>query len=140
MVGAKLNSRCVGAATACLVALALFVGPLCAGVCAGSTCVPQTANSNEGTGCHGMPHGKVAQFSAWDLNGTCPATQASLAVAGKPDFSVKCGTGSCEQKVFPVAGSNVGSGFSADSKLFLTSDGPPLRNSSSIANGVVLRT
>jgi hypothetical protein len=139
MIGAKLNSRYVGAATACLVALALFVGPLCRGMCAGSTCLAQAANSNDGTGCHGMAHGRGSQFSARDLGGTCRATVASLAVAGKPDFSVKCVTGSCEQKVFPAEVSNVGSGFDADSKLFLSSDGPPLRNPSSNVNGVELR-
>jgi len=43
MIGARRNARCVGAATACLVALALFVGPLCAGMCAGSICVARAA-------------------------------------------------------------------------------------------------
>lgn len=139
MIGAKLNSRYASAATACLVALALFVGPLCAGMCAGSTCVVRAANLNEETGCHRMAHGKVAQLSAQNLNGTCRAADASFAVAGKPDFSVKCGAVSCERKAFAEAIPNIGTGFSADSNLFLSSDGPPLRNSSSNVNGVVLR-
>jgi hypothetical protein len=139
MIGAKLNSRYVGAATACVVALALFVAPLCAGMCAGSTCLALAANSNKGTSCHGMAHGRGSQFSAPHLGGTCRAAVASLAVAGKPDFSVKCVTGSREQKVFPAEVSNVGSVFDADSKLFLSSGGPPLRNPNSNVNGVELR-
>jgi hypothetical protein len=139
MIGAKLNSRYVGAATACLVALALFIGPLCTGMCAGSKCVVQAANSNEETGCHRMAHGKVAQLSAQNLNGTCRAADASFAVAGKPDFSVKCGAGSCERKALAEAIPNIASGFAADSNLYLPSDDPPLRNSSSNVNGAVLR-
>jgi len=139
MIGAKLNSRYVGAATACLVTLALFAGPLCAGICAGSTCAVQAANSNEETGCHRMAHGKVAELSAQNLKRTCRAADVSFAVAGKPDFSVKCGAGSCERKAFAEATPNIATGIGADSNLYLPSDGPPLKNSRSNANGAVLR-
>ncbi len=139
MIGARRNARCVGAATACLVALALFVGPLCAGMCAGSICVARAANSNERTGCHGMAHGKGAQVSVRDFGGPCRAAEASLALAGKPDFSVKCETASCERKVFAVAIPNVASAFAANSKLFLTSDGPPLGQPGPELTGLVLR-
>jgi len=140
MIGAKLNARCVGAATACLVALALFVGPLCAGMCAGSICAARAANSNnEGARCHGMAHGKGAQVSVRDLNGACRGAEANLAVAGKPDFSVKRETVSSERKVFAVTIPNVASVFAADSRLFLSSDGPPPGQPGPALTGLVLR-
>jgi len=124
MLGSKVNYTRAGAGTTCLLILALIVGPLCTPLCAGSSCLTQTASSDEKASCHGVSssYGRN-HFSASPKSSACQET--GLAVLSKPILSV-------ESASFEDAGSIVATGHSNAQDIFAVSphlifswDGPP---------------
>jgi len=79
---AKRLSVTGSALVACLIAVALLAGPMCASACPGAGCFPQSAASAKSTNCHGMTVG--LHFSVRAAARPCNLADGSLAVLSRP--------------------------------------------------------
>ena len=91
------------AVAACLVILALIVGPACAGLCAGSDCSASVASSGKESVCHHAGHEHSVQFSRAANAGACRAADASLTMTSKPNIAAQGGATSSKERVFSAS-------------------------------------
>jgi len=121
MVAMKKNSRKGFAATACVIVLALIVGPTCAGLCAGANCTSGATTTHKESGCHPVEPGQGEQFSRAANVGACGAQDASVAVTSKPNAMALAGSATSQESV--AAGSILFNANAAGSVNFYLSDG-----------------
>jgi len=138
MFGLKASYGRGAAATACLLMLALLVGPLCTPLCAGSSCLAQTTRSNVEASCHGMSSQGGGHFAASPNGGRCGAAEASLAVLSKLSLSVKSGVANNQELVLAAPPLSAKDIFAARLRLNFSS-GPPLEIQSPSLSNLVLR-
>jgi hypothetical protein len=81
---AKRLSVTGSALVACLIAVSLLAGPLCASACPGAGCFAQSATSSKSTNCHGMTGNAGLHFSARAAAKPCSLADGSLAVLSRP--------------------------------------------------------
>jgi hypothetical protein len=137
MFGREKNCRLPGAVAACLLTIALVVGPLCTGLCAGSSCVAPAARSHEGASCHGMSGDSGVRYVA---NGSaCGLADANFAVATRPVFSVKSGPAASAEDTPAVINPSVTNILAIDARAFPASAGPPQEIRTENSRAVVLR-
>ena len=122
MVAMKKISRKGLVATACVIVLALIVGPACAGLCAGANCTLGATTRDKDASCHHVEREHGAQFSgAANVRG-CGAQDASVAVTSKPNAMAQTGSAT-SQKSVAANGSILLSANAAGSNNFCLSDG-----------------
>jgi len=122
---AKRLSVTGSALVACLVAVALLVGPLCASACPGAGCFAQSAASSKSTNCHGMTGHAGLHFSVRSAAKPCSLADGSLAVLSRPvrdEFASTSHGGK-----FELAAASVNARAGAEFFLLLndSSAGPP---------------
>jgi hypothetical protein len=125
MEGMVLNYSRIAAATACLLMLALIVGPACAPLCAGSSCPSQTAASSEKVSCHGMTSEGGDCFAASPNAGRCGVAEASLAILSKPALSINSTRAAEGATVSAAAALHSQDLFARGLRFNFFSDGPP---------------
>jgi len=69
---------------ACLIAVALLAGPLCASACPGAGCFAQSAASSKSTNCHGTMGHAGLHFSVRAAAKPCSLADGSVAVLSRP--------------------------------------------------------
>jgi len=117
----KNSHRCL-AASACVIVLALIVGPACAGLCAGANCIAGAAKSSEASGCHHEGHERGGQFSHTANMRECSA-DASFAIASKPTAGFRAGNSHSQERVPAVVYSAFSRTNLADSSFVLYPEG-----------------
>jgi len=80
---AKRLSVTGSALIACLLAVALLAGPLCASACPGAGCFAQSARSSKSTNCHGMTGHAGLHFSVRAAAKPCNLADGSVAVLNR---------------------------------------------------------
>jgi hypothetical protein len=111
------------ASMACMLILALILGPSCAGLCAASNCAGSNANPDQEASCHRMARSHNAQFTGAIGKGACGAADASLAIASKPSLAVEPGSAALDGKTFAAIDSFFFVPVSVNSSAFLFSSG-----------------
>jgi len=139
MSGSKVSYTRADAATACLLMLALIVGPLCTPLCAGSSCLTQSTSSAVKASCHGMSssHGDN-HFAASARGGPCRLAEARLAILIKSTLSVKTTSFEDGESIVAAAHSDAQDVFAVSSH-FIFSSGGPLGICGSTFTNLVLR-
>jgi len=122
MFSMRKNSRQGFAATACVIVLALIVGPGCGGLCALANCVSGAASTGKDDGCHHVEHEHGAKFSRAANVGVCGAQDTSVAVTNKPNATARAGS-ETPQKSAAATGSMLLDADAAGSTNFHLSDG-----------------
>ncbi|HJZ63487.1 MAG TPA: hypothetical protein VKD70_04155 [Candidatus Acidoferrum sp.] len=122
MFAIRKNSRKGFAATACVIVLALMVGPGCAGLCAVANCTSGATSTGKDGGCHHVEHEHGAQFSRAVNVGVCGAQDMSVAVTSKPRATARAGS-ETPQESAAATGSTVLGEDAAGSANFYLSDG-----------------
>jgi len=136
---AKRLSAAGSALVACLIAVALLAGPMCASACPGARCFPQSATSSNSTNCHGMTDHAGLHFSVRAAAKPCNLADGSLAVLSRPvrdEFA-----GAPHGSKFGLAMVSVNAQVAAEFFLVLSdsSAGPPLTFASVSTSSVTLR-
>jgi len=134
---AKRLSMTGSALVACLIAVALLAGPMCASACPGAGCFAQSAASSKSTNCHGMTVG--LHFSVRAAAKPCNLADGSFAVLSRPvrdEFA-----GAPHGGKFGLAAASVNAQAGAEFLLVLSasSTGPPPIFSSVTTASVTLR-
>jgi len=139
MLGPEKKFYLGSATIACLLMLALAAGPLCMGLCPGSSCAERSGSPQKEATCHGMSNGNGIYF-ATEANGrACGTAEPGIAISVKPDFSVKSGSIFSGENLPAAMDSGVVKPFTIDGGKFLASAGPPSRIHSETSNTTVLR-
>src|SRR5215470_12069820 len=84
--------RGANASAACLLMLALAAGPLCMGLCPGSSCAEQSGSQQREATCHGMSNGNGMHFATKANGRACGTAEPCIAISVKPGFSLKSGS------------------------------------------------
>ena len=126
-------------ALACLVMLALLVGPVCAPMCAGQACLPSAANASKDVQCHGMASQGGDLLLGAAGGHKCGLGDASFAVLSKPSFSVAALSDRVDGTHTPGAISALANVLAKEPHHIFSADGPPLRSRSEILTIAVLR-
>jgi len=136
---AKRLSVTGSALVACLVAVALLAGPLCASACPGAGCFAQSAASSKSTNCHGMTGHAGLHFSVRFAAKPCSLADGSLAVLSRPVRDEFAGTSHGGK--FELAAASVKARVNAEFFLVLndSSAGPPSIFSSANTVSITLR-
>ena len=134
---AKRLSVTGSALVACLIAVALLAGPMCASACPGAGCFAQFAASSKSMNCHGMTAG--LHLSVRAAAKPCNLADGSLAVLTRPvrdEF-----VGAPHGGKFGLAAASVNAQVAAEFFLVLSdsSAGPPSIFSSVRPASVTLR-
>jgi hypothetical protein len=80
----KQFSELGSAMVACLIAIALLAGPLCASACSGAACLAESGASHASANCHGMVGHAESHFSFRSATKPCSLANAALAVLNRP--------------------------------------------------------
>lgn len=135
MSGPGKNFRFADAAAACLLILAVVAGPMCLGLCTGSSCVGPAKIAHNEAACHGMSGKSAAHFTAKGASG---CGEANIVVSSKPNFSVKSGPAASDEDIPAAVAANLANVFGDDANGF-SSGGPPHRIQVTNSKTLVLR-
>gem|GEM_PF-3135101 len=140
MMGQARRFSVTGSAlVACLIAVALLAGPICASACPGAGCFAQSARSSKSTNCHGMAGHAGLRFSLRGVAKPCNLADGSVAVLS---LSVRDKfAGASHGGKFGLAAARVNAQIAAEFFLVLSdsSAGPPPIFSSASIVSITLR-
>jgi hypothetical protein len=138
MLGLKLNQDKAGAAIACLLALAMVVGPLCMPMCASTECLQRGASSSEEASCHGMSEHGVSQMALAPSDRPCQLAETGIAVLSKLTLATKTAFDKSASPIF-TANSTIANPSAASTHAIFSSTGPPQGVPSPSSTNPVLR-
>ena len=136
MFGPEKNFRFVDAAAASLLMLTLVVGPVCMGLCAGSSCVAPAKSPHTEATCHEISSNSAAHFTAKGNASGCG--EANTVVSNKPNFAVKSGPAASKENIPAAVAANI-AGVSSKQANAFSSGGPPCGIQATNSKALALR-
>src|SRR5579859_278049 len=135
----KRLSKSGGAMVACLIAVALLAGPLCAPACSGMACFSGSARATESGNCHAITGDARTHLKLGPAASACGFRDAAPAVLNRPvadEFTWAAHSGGFSLATASASGQQV---VDACSILRGSSSGPPLASQCVVASALILR-